>query len=166
MGLQQAGLKWPNDLHVAGRKLSGILVEIRTPPSVDASGAVDVVIGTGINVQLTEAEIAAVNQPVTSLAKCGLEVERSELIVRLAQTTRQFLDHFVASGFAPFVEAFNQVHVLHNQLCTIHLANGDVLGKVQGISDTGNLLVEDSSGNLVQYAAGEVSLRPANSPTR
>lgn len=41
-----AGLKWPNDVLVGGRKLAGILAEVAAPAAV-------VVVGLGLNVSMT-----------------------------------------------------------------------------------------------------------------
>jgi BirA family biotin operon repressor/biotin-[acetyl-CoA-carboxylase] ligase len=49
------GLKWPNDLYAAGRKLAGVLVEVRWRDGAPEWAA----IGVGINVRLPAGEAAA-----------------------------------------------------------------------------------------------------------
>jgi BirA family biotin operon repressor/biotin-[acetyl-CoA-carboxylase] ligase len=51
-------LKWPNDVRVGERKISGVLLE--------TVGAV-AILGVGLNVNMTPDEAAAVDQPATSL---------------------------------------------------------------------------------------------------
>lgn len=64
-GVEQAHMKWPNDILVGGRKISGILCEI-TPSGF-------VVAGIGIN--LFHAENQLPTQESTSLAVEGVDVE-------------------------------------------------------------------------------------------
>jgi BirA family biotin operon repressor/biotin-[acetyl-CoA-carboxylase] ligase len=62
---ESVGVKWPNDVLIDGRKVCGILCEL----VIDASGAQAVVIGTGVNLTLTQAELPV--DTATSLALVG-----------------------------------------------------------------------------------------------
>lgn len=85
LGLAAAELKWPNDVLVAGAKLSGVLVESR---GFDPR-APNFVLGIGVNVAQREfpAELTA-ERPVTSLWLCGVRTElaavEAALLERLA----------------------------------------------------------------------------------
>lgn len=58
-------IKWPNDLLIAGKKLAGILCEtIADPNSPELIG---IVMGIGLNVNVTKEELLFVEQPTTSL---------------------------------------------------------------------------------------------------
>ena len=61
LGVREAGIKWPNDLYVDGKKLGGILIEHRG----EAGGSCRAVIGIGINVGMSAPQAAAVGQPWT-----------------------------------------------------------------------------------------------------
>jgi BirA family transcriptional regulator, biotin operon repressor / biotin---[acetyl-CoA-carboxylase] ligase len=78
-------LKWPNDVLLADdgdRKLSGILCEL-----VTAGGVQAVVVGTGVNIDQTRAELPV--DTATSLALSGATVRREVLLV-------SYLDHLVS----------------------------------------------------------------------
>lgn len=64
------GLKWPNDVQIDGRKVSGLLAELL--PSGDA-----IVLGAGVNLSLTEAELPV--PTATSLALSGATLEGDKL---------------------------------------------------------------------------------------
>ncbi|WP_084483951.1 biotin--[acetyl-CoA-carboxylase] ligase [Nocardia anaemiae] len=69
-----ANLKWPNDVLIDGRKVAGILAEVAS-----GGGAPAVVVGIGLNVDLTEAELPVPH--ATSLALAGAKVtDRTELV--------------------------------------------------------------------------------------
>ena len=73
------GIKWCNDVVLAGRKLCGILTESQLRPD---GGAEWLVVGIGVNVAQTSfpADIA---DTATSLALCGYEVDRDALAVAI-----------------------------------------------------------------------------------
>jgi BirA family biotin operon repressor/biotin-[acetyl-CoA-carboxylase] ligase len=77
-----ARLKWPNDVLVGDRKLAGILAE---------QAADVIVVGTGINVSTTRAELPV--ETATSLALEGVAgASRPELLVAvLAEIQRRYL---------------------------------------------------------------------------
>lgn len=68
-GLRPA-IKWPNDVLVDGKKIAGILCEVKTQI---AQGSTAIVAGIGLNVNMTQEEASAIDQPATSLA---IEVPR------------------------------------------------------------------------------------------
>ncbi len=51
LGIEGVGLKWPNDLQWQGRKLGGILIEMRG----ESAGPAQVIIGIGVNMQMPAA---------------------------------------------------------------------------------------------------------------
>ncbi|PPD16019.1 MAG: biotin--[acetyl-CoA-carboxylase] ligase, partial [Methylotenera sp.] len=63
LGVNQAQLKWPNDVLVEGKKLAGILIELQG----DLDGPSTAVIGVGINLNLPKEVIEVISQPTTDL---------------------------------------------------------------------------------------------------
>ncbi|MGB8402560.1 MAG: biotin--[acetyl-CoA-carboxylase] ligase, partial [Mycobacterium sp.] len=72
----RAGLKWPNDVQVDGRKLAGILAEV-------AAGPADPVIVVGIGLNVSIPAEALPDPAATSLAVLGSAPDRSELVTAL-----------------------------------------------------------------------------------
>lgn len=69
-----ANLKWPNDVLIGDRKVAGILAEVAS-----GGGAPAIVVGVGLNVSLTEAELPVPH--ATSLTLAGAKVtDRTELV--------------------------------------------------------------------------------------
>ena len=62
---ESVGVKWPNDVLIEGRKVCGILCELVT----DASGAQAVVIGSGVNLTLSQEDLPV--ETATSLLLVG-----------------------------------------------------------------------------------------------
>lgn len=160
LGLEEVGIKWPNDLHADGRKLAGVLIE----PRGEAGGPCRVVVGVGLNVQMQGMQAAAVGQPWTSLADAlaskGRAVPAREAVAvavlsELALALRRFEDH----GFAPFAPEWNRRDLLRDRaVCVEGIGSGE--GIARGIDDDGGLLVEVDGVRRVVHA-GDVSIRPA-----
>jgi BirA family biotin operon repressor/biotin-[acetyl-CoA-carboxylase] ligase len=89
----QPEVRFPNDLLIAGRKVAGILAEARDER---------VVLGIGINVNLTEDELPTeVDTPATSLSiESGTPVDRARLLVTLLERLESHYDAWVQGSSA------------------------------------------------------------------
>ena len=155
LGLHTAGLKWPNDIQVEGRKLAGILLEL----AGEAAGPCTVVMGLGLNVRTPAAEMSTVAQPWTDLESAlGKTVARNALAAGLLQHLTKAMQQFEAEGLAPFVDEWANWDVLTGRNITLDLPNGPVHGVARGIDESGALLLA-SDGKLQRFHSGEVSVR-------
>ena len=154
LGARQLALKWPNDVLLEGRKLGGILIELIQRPQ-----HTEYVVGFGVNVALTEEEILAIGQPVSDLRGAGVDVSRNDLAVACVQSVSRYMDLFESEGFAPFVSAFNDMHLYQGETCTLIQGNQQVVGRVEGIGLNGELILQTQQGEQ-RFHGGEVSLRP------
>lgn len=161
LGLDEAGIKWPNDLHIDGRKLAGVLIE----PRGEAGGPCRVVVGVGLNLQMQDAQATTIGQPWSSLAEAlasrGRAMPPREAVAvavlgELALALRHFEDH----GFAPFSAEWNRRDVLRDRAVRID-GNAAAEGIARGIDGDGGLLVDTDAGRRVVHA-GEVSVRAAS----
>lgn len=150
-------LKWPNDLLLGDGKLGGILVEL-----VPGASGLQLVVGIGLNLGLGEAQRRRIDQPTANLysALNPSPGFRSRLAGRLISSVAYFVRQFDDRGFAPMRAAFDQHH--YHQGRSAQVLHGDErrLGVVRGVTDQGELLLE-TDGELLAFAAGEVSLREA-----
>ncbi|MGW4242510.1 biotin--[acetyl-CoA-carboxylase] ligase [Nocardia sp. NPDC004722] len=149
----KAILKWPNDVLVDGRKLAGILAEI-------ASVGVDpaVVVGVGLNVSLTEAELPVPH--ATSLVLAGVE-DPDRTAVATAML-RQFARRFIAWEAANW--DITELSAAYRERCSTigsevraELPGGEVItGVATGVDDHGRLLIGDravSAGDVTHLRA-------------
>ncbi len=94
-------IKWPNDIQLSGKKVSGILCE-----TVFQKEWVDLFLGIGINVNLDKKSAAQIDQPATSLRiETGGEWSREILLSKLQKQFTADLQKFKKKGFAPFHSA-------------------------------------------------------------
>ena len=153
-----AQLKWPNDVWVKEQKLAGILVEL-----VPTKTGTLAVVGIGINADLTNAQASKIDQSVTSLRRLGASISRDDLVVAVCTSLLENFDVYSRDGFAPFLEAFDSAHCLHDQAAILVLGGESQEGIVRGVDITGGLRFEQNGVTRV-VTSGEVSLRPATTP--
>jgi BirA family biotin operon repressor/biotin-[acetyl-CoA-carboxylase] ligase len=151
-------LKWPNDLLCDGRKLGGILIDLRA----EAAGPGYVVIGIGLNVALDAAartQIGATGTEPCDLLSLGVSpLQRNEVVTSLIQCLLRGLVVFEREGFKPFREEWQRVDALRGRAVTVTTLQDNTRGVARGIDVDGALLVETPNG-LVRFVSGEVSVR-------
>jgi BirA family transcriptional regulator, biotin operon repressor / biotin---[acetyl-CoA-carboxylase] ligase len=161
IGVADARVKWPNDLVWQGRKLGGLLLQLRS----EAGGPASVVAGLGINVALPqEARDSLATpgaQPVADLAE-ALEHRlpgRNELAAVLAAAVLGTFDEFARAGYAAFASRWTALDALAGARVRVAQADCDVDGVASGTDADGALLVR-VAGELHRFHSGDVSLRP------
>ena len=147
-------LKWPNDVHLSGRKVSGILLEMAAE-----TDRVDwVVVGIGINVRRSE------DMPALGAAAClddavpGLRI--APAVAAVLEGVAGTYAQWVAEGFGSMRDEYQRRSSLIGRDVVIRDMSGSVRtsGSVFGVDDEGRLLIAGLSG-VEAVAAGEVTLR-------
>ena len=137
-----AAIKWPNDILLDGRKVSGILVEGRPQEGW-------AVLGIGVNVAIRVEDLPAeLHATATSLGREPREVEPF-LDTLLAALTRA-----LALDAAAVLDAWRGRDYLRGR--SVAWAGGE--GRAAGVDGEGRLVVELASGGRTTLDAGEVHL--------
>ena len=150
----QVGIKWPNDLLIKNKKISGILIE-----TIDLNNQVGVVIGIGINVHMSKEEGNDIDQSWIALDEATkTKNNRNEIIGDIVNKVFQLTSVFADEGFKPYKKDYESLDVLTGKECSITIEGVDKTVEVLGVNDKGEILVKDGSENLtLRY--GEVSIR-------
>lgn len=151
-----AGLKWPNDIVVNSRKIGGILIEL----DGDLAGPLSVVIGIGINIDMTEAATQGIDQAWTDVrSETGTSVSRNDLSAQVIAGLAQALERFSLTGFKGFRQQWCLLDAFHGLPVNVSGPGSSSLrGIARGVDETGALLLE--TGEAVQaISAGDVTLR-------
>ena len=158
-GVHDAALKWPNDILRDGRKLAGLLIDLRG----EASGPSLVVLGLGLNVHLAPGDAARIDQPWTALREClPAPIDRNRLAALLVIQLGEMFRVFEHDGFAAFRAEWERRHLYAGQAVRLHSGQEDVTGMVEGIDVHGGLRVRTADGELRTFHSGDVSLRTAH----
>lgn len=157
-GVRDVGLKWPNDILWNGRKLAGLLIDLRG----EASGPSLVVLGLGLNVHLATADAALIDQPWTCLRESlPSPVDRNRLAGLLIRHFGEMFRVFENAGFEAFRMDWERYHLYTGKAVCLHSGQDEIFGTVEGIDPQGGLCVRDESGALRTFHSGDVSLRMA-----
>jgi len=156
LGVDGAGLKWPNDVMWQGGKIAGILIEMQG----DMLGPSAAVIGVGVNVRLSDALRVRIDQSAADLETAsGRVLNRNEVLTRILIELQVVLQTFSNHGFAPFRDEWERYNVHQDRGVTVVLPNaGRETGIVRGVAEDGALLMDTGAG-IRRYHSGEVSLR-------
>lgn len=151
-----AGIKWPNDVVVQGRKVCGILTEMST----EEESIRHVVVGMGINVN-TEAFPEELLETATSLKlEAGAPVKRSPVIAAVAEAFEDYYSRFLETcNMELLKEEYNGLLVNRGRIVRVLDPGKEYQGKALGIGSDGSLLVEREDGKVETVISGEVSVR-------
>jgi BirA family biotin operon repressor/biotin-[acetyl-CoA-carboxylase] ligase len=143
----RAALKWPNDLLIAGAKLSGILLE-RVGDAV--------VVGVGVNLA------AAPNLPdraTIALSQFGPAPYRDAFAISLARSFDRELERWRTVGLAPLVSRWlMNGHPIGTALLVGEPGETPLAGTFAGLTDDGALQLRLADGTTRVLHAGEVRL--------
>lgn len=150
-------LKWPNDLIIDGRKVSGMLTEAR----VDSDLTRDLIFGIGINVNSDVASWPTeVSCMATSLAEQkgeSLLINKvaSELIIAVNEAYESYVSTDTKAEMLELWEAYN---ALKGYPVEADYRGKPLKGTVKGITTEGALIIHSETGEDVYINSGEISL--------
>jgi BirA family biotin operon repressor/biotin-[acetyl-CoA-carboxylase] ligase len=149
-----AALKWPNDVLVHGRKLSGILTEMSTR----GERVQHLVVGIGVNLE-SRGFPPEIGDRATSLALLGVAVERQRFVDQLLSELETWFDRFFAGGVAALADAWLARADRSRVRAT---SQGRMVeGSIVGLDADGCLLIADQAGVRHRILAGDVVPLPA-----
>ncbi|MHB9032576.1 MAG: biotin--[acetyl-CoA-carboxylase] ligase [Anaerolineae bacterium] len=150
----QAGVKWPNDIELEGRKLGGMLSEV----GLQGSQVTYVVLGLGLNVNLDPGKLGDVMVPAASIsAALGHDVERLPLLAAILEEIEREYGQ-VNQGWLPHEDWRARLVTLGKHVRTNIL--GEITeGLAEDVDANGALLVRLQDGTLRTVLAGDVTLR-------
>ncbi len=152
-GFPGCRLKWPNDLIFDGRKLGGILIEI----TGELGGSCISIIGIGLNLHLPATMAKQCGQPVIDLqSACNRFIDRNLLASQMLSHLLNVLSKFSRTGFAPFVDEWQQRHAHRGRLIKVTRGRDVLEGMALGVDEGGALRLRDSSSRVHRITTGEV----------
>jgi len=152
-GYPGVGLKWPNDVVAGGRKLGGVLVEVRG----EAGGPCLAVIGLGLNLDL---DADPLPEDRTDLRTLGGSVPaRNPLCAALIDALAAVCREFELRGYAAFQAEWEELHAYAGQPVQLVTPLVTVQGLALGSDPRGALRVRHADGSIGVYDSGEISLR-------
>lgn len=155
LGVSNPGLKWPNDIHVDGHKICGILLELVADQDVCR-----VIIGIGLNVESTTEQQKKVDQPWTDLtSRLSYTPDRNDIIAQITQGLVEMCEVFEkGKGLEHYHSQWQALDILYNQPVTVYSGVRQQVGIARGVDENGALKLETNEGVELLHG-GEISVR-------
>lgn len=142
-------LKWPNDVLLKGKKLSGILLE-----NHQVKGDNMVIVGIGINVQSSPKEALF---PAISLKEFGIKSVAPDLFFQLAQYMQNRLDQWDCGlGFENTKEDWLKHAAKLGEQVQVKQSNETLNGIFEGLSEDGRMLLKTANGQLKKISTADI----------
>jgi BirA family biotin operon repressor/biotin-[acetyl-CoA-carboxylase] ligase len=149
-----ARLKWPNDLLVGRRKLSGILAESRR----NAEGTDIVVLGVGVNVSQTEDDFPPeLRGLATSIVLAGRPARREVVAAAFLNALEPLWDEHQEGDRDHVLEAWRAEAEFWGRPVTVRTPKGVVQGVAHDLDVSGGLVIRAGDEAVTVYA-GDVEI--------
>lgn len=156
LGIEDARLKWPNDLVWQGRKLAGILLEM----SGESGGPCHVVTGVGLNVDMADGD-GRIDQPWVALNQMVSQpLSRNRVAGVVLGELLACARQFQGGGLEPFLSEWQEADAYSGREVVILMGENRFQGVASGIDPSGAIIVA-VDGVMRRFHSGEVSLRGA-----
>ena len=149
------GIKWPNDLVVNGRKLSGILTEMVTKDM-----EVDYIVA-GVGVNLTTVDFPEdIKDTATSLLKEGIvDIDKMKIVKVFSEYFEKYFEQYTKTvDFSLLKNDYEKYLVNCGREVRVMGSDEEIRGIATGINNDGELLL-NVGDNTITIRAGEVSVR-------
>jgi BirA family biotin operon repressor/biotin-[acetyl-CoA-carboxylase] ligase len=148
-------IKWPNDLMSGGKKIGGILTEVKSDPDKINLA----VIGVGINVNIGRADFDHdIREIATSVAEeTGRLQSRSGLVVQVLNEFEYWYRTFETEGRTPLLEEWRRLSSTIGKHVMVTMGTDVLNGVAEAIDDEGMLLLRLPDGRLKKISAGDVT---------
>lgn len=155
LGLETS-IKWPNDVVLNRKKLVGTLTEM----SAQMDYIEYMVIGTGINANMTEFSEELEDKATSLRMEMGRPVNRAALIAESMKCFEKNYEIFEKTqDLSGLIEDYQAVLANLNQPVRVLEPGHEYSGIARGINEKGELLVEREDGTVTAVYSGEVSVR-------
>ncbi len=153
----RASIKWPNDILLNEKKLGGILIE----SEMESNRARKVVIGIGLNVNMTSGEIPPELSDIATSIKIetGRETNLTELLKNLLQKLQLWYNIFKQEGFNHVKNEWENYFSWMGKEVVVYQDGFSITGIAERIDESGFLIIRDKEGRLHRIIVGDVSLR-------
>ncbi len=155
-------IKWPNDILIGSKKVSGILTEMSTQNMIIEH----IIVGIGINVNAEENDMEdGIKNIATSLlieskktdGFTGL-LNRNKLITSILNKFDKYYEMFLSTGLSSVLQYYQKYFNMIGKEIEINIKDKRVKGQVVGIDSKGALLIKTGENELEKVVSGEIYL--------
>jgi len=133
-------IKWPNDILIDEKKISGILAET----VFKQNQLQGLIIGVGVNLNADENDFKKIDKKVTALnIETHKEINKIDFLNCFIDNFFANYEKFLNNGFKSIKDEYMKRINFLNKEITIHNFNEDYTGIVEDISDEGSVIINN-----------------------
>ena len=147
-------VKWPNDVLIQGKKISGILCEI-----TETDERVYGVLGIGVNINNTAKFLANLDLPATSLcSELHHKIVRQDLLKKLLEIIINCFKVLCQTGFTQNrQEIKKRLAFINEHIIFTDVKQDSYSGKIIDLNDDGSLLFKCEKRGIISLNSGEIA---------
>ncbi|MCL4322707.1 MAG: biotin--[acetyl-CoA-carboxylase] ligase [Deltaproteobacteria bacterium] len=153
-------IKWPNDILIDSKKVSGILTEMSTQNMIIEH----IIVGIGINVNAEEKDMEdGIKNIATSLLieskktnEFAGPLNRNKLITSILNKFDKYYEMFLSTGLSSVLQYYQKYFSMIGKEIEINIRDKRVKGQVVGIDSKGALLLKTGENELEKVVSGEI----------
>ena len=149
-----AQIKWPNDVLIQGKKVSGVLTELE----YDRGRQPFFVMGFGVNVNTEQGDLPEeLRDSATSLRiECNREISRVAFLQAILHRLEENYLRLKCGDTDSIIATANRLLFPSGDWIQINTVDGIFCGRTEAIDRDGGLLLRDMNGKQQKFLVGEV----------
>jgi len=151
-----AEIRWPNDILIRGRKVAGILTEMKA--ELDTVNYA--ILGIGLDVNVTTGEFPSdLRRLATSLRiEAGEVTDRAELATAVLGELDRDYTRLAAGQFESIADEWEELCTTIGREVTIQIGARRLTGRAESLDADGALLLRTQHGHLERVIGGDVTV--------
>ena len=146
-------IKWPNDIKVNGKKISGILAEAVNEGNI-LNG---IILGFGINLNTTEDILSKIEQPATSLnIETGEFIDKEIFLKKVTEKFCLYYNRFIEEGFLLIREDYIKRAEFLNKEVAVKVFDKTYTGIAEDVTPNGALKLKDKNNKEHILLIGDI----------
>lgn len=144
-------IKWPNDILINNKKVSGILIETELINNQVSS----CIIGVGINVTLKSFKDPSLSNATSILIESGIHLDRNTLLIEILNNLNQLYSS-IQNGISLKTLWKKKLETIGKE---ISVKQGDkvISGIGIDVTEEGDLIIKEKNGQTTKLSSGEVT---------
>ncbi len=151
--IKKSTIKWPNDIILKSKKVSGILCELVTKPDKNA-----VLVGIGINANNKEFSLDLKDKATSLFLETGKKQDRTKLVIDVVKEFFKLYDKFLKKGISVFMKEYRKKCSTLGKNVIVEENGTKTKAMAVDVTDAGELLIL-VNGEEKKISFGEVSVR-------
>lgn len=149
-------IKWPNDILINHKKVTGILTELQA----ESDRINSIIIGMGINVNQQAADFPPELQTTATslLMETGKKVSRAALIKSIFKHFEELYLLYLSEGFKPIKLLWESYAISIGKRIKARTVQKTIEGIALGITDAGVLQIKDNSGQIHNVYSADIEI--------